>query len=368
MKNLHLMSMASGFNTYLIEIINERFPHKENCFVWKTYKKCPAGIDNVIVDPKWFDAEYINRHHAEWDQIFLHELFLTDRQILFLSDEAAKKITWVVWGHDLYRKPAKPAFNLRSICLYFYRCLRQYSIFFRGYRNRVADKVSQFRRIAIGYSYDEVYIRKKYGTKVPVVYGPYFSKINCRPEIDIYRTKHLSENHEQTNILLGHCGAKFNQHEKYLRKLSKYKNENIHIILVLSYLASPERIEKIRSLSEKLFQKKQITILTELMPRSEYYTLLSTIDIGIFPFVQQSGLGNTTRLAYMGAKLFLNPKGVLYKGFSAGGVQVFDCNKIGHIAFREFSKKGIVPKEDAPLFDTFDYERNIRAWETLLQS
>lgn len=167
----------------------------------------PNHIENVVHDAKWFSPDFINLHHAEWDQIFLHELFLTDRQILLLSDEAARKITWVVWGHDLYRKIPKPAKNTRSIAIFFYRWLRQNSIFFYGFQNKVTSKISKFRRIATGYSYDEVYIRKKFGNTVPVVYGPYSSKNNSRSQADIYREMHQSNIHTNTNILLGHCGA-----------------------------------------------------------------------------------------------------------------------------------------------------------------
>lgn len=366
MKNLHLMSMPSGFNTYLMEMINEHFPHEDNYFVWKKEEKFPAAFDNAVVDSRWFNVEYINTHHQDWDQIFLHELFLTDRQLLFLNDDAAKKITWVVWGHDLYRKPRKPSRNLRSLALFVHRWLRQYSFLYCGFRKRVAQKVGLFRGIATGYLYDEKMIRKRYGSSVPVVYGPYFSKDNGRSQADTYREMHLATEHSETRIMLGHCGSKFNQHEKYLRKLAKYRKENIHIYLVLSYLASSERISKIKILAESLFRKDQITVLTELMPRRDYYTILSTMDIGIFPFKQQSGLGNTKRLAYMGVKLYLNPKGVLAKGFKEGGVTTYDCKQIGRLPFPEFAKPSALPDKDAPLFDAFDYDRNVRAWKSLL--
>ena len=368
MKNLHLMSLDSKFNSYLLKEINDFSPHDINMFVWRGCNNFPFDADNAIIEPNWFSADYINQHHKEWDRIFLHELFLSDRQVLRLSDEAAKKITWVVWGHDLYRKPAKPKRNWRSVLKYLYSSMQQKSIFFSGYRKKLAAKVSLFQRIAIGFPYDEVYIRKKFGATVPVVYGPYFSRDTDRAHADALRELHSKQTHEGTNILIGHCGAKFIQHEKYLRKLAKYRNHPIHLFLIMSYLASPERIEKVEKLAGSLFSKDQYTIITELMPRNEYYEFLAKMDLAIFPFLHQAALGNTKRLAYMGVKLYLDPRGVLAKGFKAGGVGTFDCRKIGWISYEKLIQSGPLPDRNETLFDAFDYERNIHAWEQLLLS
>lgn len=252
------MSLDSGFNARLMIELNTHFPPENNYFVWRAGSKCPAGFGNAVTDPKWFSPRYINQHHDEWDQLFLHELFLTDRQLLQLSDEAAQKITWVVWGHDLYRKPAKPSKQPRSISVFVYRWLRQYSFFFRGFQKKVAAKVCQFRRIVIGYLYDEVYIRKKFGGTVPVEYGPYFSHDTDRRQADELRYLHSVEKHDSVNILIGHCGAPFIEHEMYRKKLAKYKNQPIHIILVMSYLATPERIVRVRELANSLFLQSNL--------------------------------------------------------------------------------------------------------------
>lgn len=366
MHNLHLMSMPSGFNTSLMDVINEHFPHEDNYFVWKNEKNFPHRFDNAVIDPKWFNPEYINAHHEGWDQIFLHELFLNDQQILLLNDDTAKKITWVVWGHDLYRPVKRPQNSVRSVLKYLYKRTKYYAGYLTGLRRRVARKVGQFRRIAIGFPYDEAFIRKKYGNKVCVAYGPYFSRQTARPSADRLRRLHQEQSHDVVNILVGHCGARFIQHEKYLRKLSAYKNENIHIYLVLSYLASEKRIAEISRIAGQLFTRDRYTILTDLMPRDDYYDFLTTIDIAIFPFRHQSALGNTKRLAYMGAKLYFDPKGVLAKGFLQGGVKTYNCHKIGRISFEEFCKKADLPETDRPLFDAFDYGHNVQAWKTLL--
>ena len=76
MKNLHLMSMASGFNTYLMAEINAHFPSELNRYIWRDENKFPQGFENASIDPRWFSVDYINQHHHAWDQIFLHQMFL----------------------------------------------------------------------------------------------------------------------------------------------------------------------------------------------------------------------------------------------------------------------------------------------------
>lgn len=102
------------------------------------------------------------------------------------------------------------------------------------------------------------------------------------------------------------------------------------------------------------------------MPKEDYYRFLTKMDIAVFPFLHQSALGNTKRLAYMGVKLYFHPNGMLAKGFLSGGVESYDCRMIGKLPYSEFMVPTALPAIDAPLFNTFDYDRNIQAWEKLL--
>ena len=136
--------------------------------------------------------------------------------------------------------------------------------------------------------------------------------------------------------------------------------------MVLAYGASPEKIEYLSNLANQLFGREKVTVQTEMMSLSEYNAFLSTIDIAIFPFRHQSALGNTKRMAFMGTKLFFDPRGVLAKGFLAGGVETFDCRDIGKIPFSKFVEPPALPSLDAPLFSSFEKSHNISAWKMLL--
>lgn len=360
------MPINSGFNSRLIDEINDIFPLENNLFVWKDGSHFADYQPNCMADSRMFSAEYLNAHCAEYNHIFLHSLYMKDAELLVLSDEAASKITWVVWGHDLYRvkKPVEPSF--RSIAYHSYKFLQQFSPFYLRRKAKAAAKVGRFERIAIGYSYDEHMIRKKYGPDVPVVCGPYFSKPNPETSLENLRKLHLAQQNDSVRVMIGHCGGTFVQHEKYLKKLAKYRNENIHIVLVLSYLASKDRIKKLEFMAHSLFGAEKCTILKESMPREEYFKFLTTIDIAIFPYKHQSGLANIRRLLYMGTKLYFDPRGVLAKGLLECGAPINDCRRIGKDSFEEFCKKDDLVNRSSALFDSYNYEKNVSAWRCLL--
>ena len=370
MKNLHLLPMDSIFDDDIVLALNHYFPADWNVFLHKRQREKLKDIENSFVVPEAFSPEYINEHAPEYQRIFLHSLFLGPSELLRLSDDAAKKIVWIVWGHDLYSATKKKKWTLQSTIPEAIHVLKKVlrGTYIREYKKKrqVARKVGSFSAIGIGYPYDEVEIRKKYGNTVPVVYGPILSAPFKGKGVPM-RKIHLERNSETVNVLLGHSGFEFLEHEKYLKKLSKYKDCSMHVFLVLSYGASDERIKKLRSLALKYLGEDKCTLITEEMSRREYYEFLSTIDVAIFPFKHQSALGNTLRLAYTGCKLYFHPDGVLAKGFLKGGVKSSDCRKIGKITFEEFATNHDITTTKEPLFDVFDYQKCVDAWDRLLR-
>lgn len=371
MKNLHLMPMDSFFDDSMVAVFNQEFPESENVFFHRTNRKALESVENSFVVPESFSAEYINEHAHDYKRIILHSLFLDANGVLKLSDEVACKIVWVVWGHDLYsvhkKKKWTTSLLLKEAVHTLKKTLR--GTYIREFKTKkeVARKIALFQCIGIGFPYDEKMIRKKYGHKPRVVYGPVFgpkTPDNRRLEL---REKHLAASNHCTNVIIGHSGFEFLEHEKYLKKLSKYKNEDMQIYLVLSYGADEERIRKLTALANQLFSKGQVTIITEMMDREEYRAFLSKQDVAIFPFLHQSALSNTQMMAFMGTKLYLDPRGVLAKGFRAGGVKSYDCRKIGKVPFSKFREYNEVPSVDAPLFSRDNYSNAVEAWKEILQ-
>ena len=210
-------------------------------------------------------------------------------------------------------------------------------------------------------------IRKRFGKKVQVAFGPVFSNNSTLYTFDDLRKEHLVRHSSEVNVMIGHSGYPFHNHEKSLTLLTKFKKENIHINLVLAYGATKKRVNKVSDLAIRLFGPEKVTILTEKLPYADYCRFLASMDIALFPFVHQSALGNTKKLAYAGVKLYLDPKGALAQGFLEGGVKTFDYNKIKKETWAEFSTLPSPPDKNAPLFTVANYDEKVAAWVELLR-
>lgn len=370
MKNLHLLSMCTHIDEEVVDFLNSEFSVENNVFVSLRPIDHLRDNKNYSSDPAAFSPEYINQHHQEYRRIIIHSLFLSDDEILRLTDEAAKKIVWVVWGQDLYNNGPKTVWNLKMGIKEGIHIVKRIirGTYLRAFKKKrqVSQKVSLFYGVGIGFSYDEKAIRKKYGSKVRVRYIPVSGKSDIDYKLQL-REYHLNSECSETKVLLGHSGYHFLEHEKYLNKLSAYRSENIHIYMVLSYGASSEKIKYLKELGNSIFGEAHCTVITELMPVKEYMEFLSTMNVAIFPFRHQSALGNTKSMAFMGVKLFFDPRGVLYKGFMESGVKTYDCRTIGKITYEEFRKNDFIADTHAPLFRNYYPGESAKAWSAILE-
>ncbi len=370
MKNLHLLSMCTHIDVEMVQFLNSEFSQDDNEFVSERRMDELEKYQNYSSNPACFSPEYINQHYQDYRMIIIHSMFLTDEQIISLTDDAAKKIVWVVWGQDIYSNGPKTVWNLKMIVKEGVHTIKKIirGTYLRTFRKKrqVSNKISQFYGVGIGFSYDEKTIRKKYGSKVRVCYIPVSGESDVEYRLQL-REHHLNSECGETKVLLGHSGYHFLEHEKYLNKLSAYRNENIHIYMVLSYGASLEKIKYLEELGNSIFGESKCTVITELMPFREYTEFLSTIDVAIFPFRHQSALGNTKNMALMGTKLYFDPRGVLYKGFKENGVRTYDCRTIGKISFEEFCRNEIIADAHAPLFRNYYPGESTKAWRAILE-
>ena len=370
MRCLHLMPMHSSINADLIHQFNLNFDPQMHLFVLKQDHPQTAGVPNCITDPSRFSVEYLNQHYAEYCSIFLHSLYLTPKELCALHPEAVRRIIWCVWGHDLYPVRRKQKHTFTGCIRQAVHCLKKLGrgTYLREHRqkNELERIIGKFRCILIGYPYDRIMLRKRYGPHVPIEIAPYFSDFD-KADMARLAQEQSREHHEGINILIGHCGFHFIEHETYLRRLHQYCDENIRIHLVLSYGASSEEAAQIRNTALHLFRPEQIQITDQMMAKDDYHKLLSSMDIAIFPYLHQSGVFNTVLLSYLGKKMYFAPGGVLYQGFLETGLPVYDCTKIGKVPFSQFAAPPSPTDDSNPLYDIYDNQRNIQCWTAVLQ-
>lgn len=137
-----------------------------------------------------------------------------------------------------------------------------------------------------------------------------------------------------TNIQIGNSATESNNHVDALEILKKIKNENINIILPMSY-GNSKYSSFVKENGNKWFSEK-IKYIENFVPRDEYMKQLSEIDICIMYHNRQQAFGNCVPLLILGKKLFLKKENPLYLFFESIGVKIFDANEILNMDFETF--------------------------------
>jgi len=134
--------------------------------------------------------------------------------------------------------------------------------------------------------------------------------------------------------MIGHSAYHFLNHKYLLEKLEKYKDENILISIPLNY-GDNAYAKQIEELAIKIYGYK-VEIIKNYMESDEYLKYLMTVDIAIFDYRHQAALANIYLLLYMEKKLFLNSRGIIYKGMTNEHVKVFQVEDIDKLHYNEF--------------------------------
>jgi len=142
-------------------------------------------------------------------------------------------------------------------------------------------------------------------------------------------------------VQVAHNAYTFNNHEKILDDLSKFKDENIRVIVPLSYgndwyNQEDNYIGRVSQKAENYFGKKT-ACMKRLMPPSNYSELLCNIDISIYQSKRQNALGNILRSLYTGNKVFLSPDNPLYELYTKNGIEIGNADEIKNMTYEEFT-------------------------------
>lgn len=347
---IHFMPVDSPiFNGEFIKRINAMDDIGEHLFLisGKSSLKSLEGTscDNVRYEPEQ-GLPALRRYSSDADIIVLHSLALSVSDIRHLERKLARKIVWCCWGHDLYLD----------------RTFKKISV---SFKRKVADfNIRNFRAIVAGFKYDEIEIRKLFGSRIPV-YNALYTSGYFRDDIDL-----VVQNHTRTdmrlNVMVGHSGYAFLQHIKQLDRLATYKDRDFVITLVLSY-GEQEYVEQVIRHALAIFGEEKVRIITDFLSWKEYVDLLCDVDIAILDFERQAAFGNLILLAHLGKKLYLSPSGIMNRAFKAEGIATWDCSQIGHISFDAFSRLDKTPVTYPYIESLLDNKHIENQWKKLFQ-
>lgn len=296
---VHILT-ATKTSIDLVNFLNKHMDKNKHLFIFKdgpTLYTIRAEGENVIEG----NLSTLKIDLTKTKKIIMHSLFRSqDTDFLYYNPQLLPITYWNIYGGDLYKEV-------------------------ESYKSKYVKTHIK----AILTAHDEKEYNKRFGKKqcFEVIFpDDVFNKLELnKPRAD-----------KCINIMVNHC-ADLSTFE-ILKDLEKFKNENIKITTVLSYITMGQKGQlnkKIKSLGKDLFGEKFVPV-EKWLASEEYVKFLSQQDIFILGMHRQQGLGNLRYCAALGSKLFMNRNIDTYKSLSKIGIKLYDTNSIRTMDFAEF--------------------------------
>lgn len=339
-KYVHIMShFSTVYNVQIVYMINENlsyFNKDEHLFIISNrnvYEQV-KDYENVILEKNIStNFKKFKKYANMCNYIFLHSNTLSAKVLALSSKKTLNKIVWCEWGHDLYDGKTigkqKISLNIRNISKRIKNLIKK-------------EKSKKFYAIGIGFQYDVIEAKRKYGKNMRIVMTPYGYVKDNKAKIDNIIKDNKKDNN-YTKIMIGHSAYPFLNHIELMKKLEKYKDENIKISLVLAY-GDDKYSKTVQSEAKRIFGSNKVEIIEKMMSQEEYIKYLETVDICCLDYKHQAALANTYMLLYMGKKLFLNRDGILKLFTILENIETYNINDIDKMNFEEFKKPINNPK------------------------
>lgn len=345
------MFPKSQFTEEFIYFINNHFDRNEHLFVLYTNVRfeLPKEIYNIenVVDYDKKSLVWLYGQLTKAKKIFFHNLSVNFDVLfmLYLNIHFIRKAIWLIWGSDLYwhRIPKKNYLDK----------------FVEKMRTKI---IRSFLAIASLTDGDYYLAQEWYGTNAKNIRLDYCEEYIISLLHDM-KAKMRTNHDEQISILIGNSATETNQHKQILKLLTKYKDENIKLIVPLSY-GDMQYADEIQKLGYELYGDKFVPIRKYLAKR-EYYELLNSIDIAIFNNNRQQATGNITALLYLGKKIYLrNDTSMWEEWVRKVGYSIHNINDISEEKYEVFIKnnKDEITNNFILVNDFFCVENRIMEW------
>jgi hypothetical protein len=322
------------FNGNVIEMINSKeqyFTKDEHLFIvayddiYEKYKN-----DNVILIKgiTGKNLKLFKKYAKMASYVFMHSNdFMHIKRMILTPKSIKKKYIWCVWGGDLYTDFLKIT-TVKEFAFYLIYRVGAFLI------NREAK---YYKGIGIGFRYDALEIRRRFHRRnIKIVTTPYLSDVKLNDVNKIINAcKEKTVNENPLKVMVAHSAHSYLNHKEILDKLSKYKDEDMIISLVLAY-GNKRYASDVEQHARKLFGDK-VEIIKDRTDSNEYIKYLHSVDIAVFDHKHQSALGNLYYLLYMGKKVYLNSDGILKLAMRLEDINTFDTHQIGIESFEHFS-------------------------------
>lgn len=315
MKILHLVT-HDKFTEGYINFMKICLKEYEHIFLVSAY----SCSDSENVDGRLIDASNVIFYHSgKWlafskeiksyifqaDKIIVSGMFGIERLIFFWPSKAFNKMYIQYWGGDFYQLREK--ISVRRISEWMQRkmlvsCMKRS----KGAIFLLDSEYLLFKEITK--------IEKQIVYTAVVPYNPL-----TRFPYEKYRNKNKSD---VVRILIGNSATIENGHIEALYFLKHLKNEHIEVFVPLSY-GDSDYAHDVVLIGREIFGSKFHPIF-EWMSENDYFTFLSTMDIGVFNNNRQQGMGNIAALLRMGKKVYLRFDTTMYSEYRKLGFVCYD--------------------------------------------
>lgn len=296
---VHIM-FNDKFNKPFVDLLNENFNNNKHLILCKKWYNSPAQefpVGKNVIQISNF--EQINFSSRKIKKIICHSLFDGELvELLYKNPKLLNKAYWIMWGGDLYKAPRdkKNDFVRKK---------------FKGYLNDIDKKYAQDKYGMTGKFHKMFYnfpISKQMLDNAP-------KKNNNCVKIQV------NNSCDETTL-------------KMLDILSKFKDENIKIVTILSYGILDFKDSIIKK-GQELFGEK-FEYIDKLMHPEDYAKHLAQNDILILNQNRQQGVGNTLASIYLGQKVFIKKDISVNAYFNAEGIKIFDTEDIEKLDYKSF--------------------------------
>lgn len=346
-KILHVVH-NDKFSAPFVRFLKENDIHQDQTFLFwggASSDAYPIPQDNNVSiiqesDSKLQRSSNLLRHFYAADKIILHSLFTSALiRFLYLQPWLLKKCYWVIWGGDLY-------YHIEAKDSKSYALMEER-------RKRV---IGNFGGI-ICYNRAEYDLAKEwYGAKGKFIQSFFYpSNLYENLDIEVQRTSTIY-------IQIGNSSDWQNQHIEILEKLEPYKDEDMMLVVPLSYGNTPQSyIDEVIQVGRKVFGDKFMP-LTSFMAFDEYVKILGRIDIAIFNRNRQQAMGNITTLLGLGKKIYMKSSITSWQLFKELDIKVFDVSDFDLALLDDAVKRSNMEK----IKQYFSREHLVEQWREIL--
>ncbi|WP_085298072.1 TDP-N-acetylfucosamine:lipid II N-acetylfucosaminyltransferase [Cognaticolwellia mytili] len=232
-------------------------------------------------------------------KVIFHGLFDIHTWRRLLLHPIVKRCSCVIWGTELYRH-RKPNRSWKDfVALWLHQRL-----------------ISRFANV-FALTPGDAELVTRYLKRKDV-------KVLAYPLIGLVREQHKQVTYsaaQPLRILVGNSADKSNEHLQVLSQLAHLADANVEVVMPLNYAGNDEYINAVVCEGKRLFADKFVAI-TDMLEKSAYDQLLSTVDITVFAHQRQQGLYVVYAMLEMGKTIFLRRSTSSYSNLSALGFDV----------------------------------------------